>query len=36
VTVTVEAQDLAPEAGRPPPRPVALDLSLTLTESRWA
>ncbi|WP_332676618.1 tyrosinase family protein [Brevundimonas sp.] len=36
VTVTVEAEDLAPEAGRPPAQAVALDLSLTLTESRWA
>lgn len=36
VTVTVEAEDLAPESGRPPARAVALDLSLTLTESRWA
>ncbi len=36
VTVTVEAEDLAPEAGRPPAQAVALDLSLTLTEGRWA
>lgn len=36
VTVTVEAEDLAPEAGRPPAQALALDLSLTLTESRWA
>jgi len=36
VTVSVEAEDLAPEAGRPPAQAVALDLSLTLTESRWA
>lgn len=36
VTVAVDAEDLAPEAGRPPARAVALDLSLTLTESRWA
>jgi hypothetical protein len=36
VTVTVEAEDLAPEAGRPPAQAAALDLSLTLTESRWA
>lgn len=36
VTVTVEAEDLAPEAGRFAAQAVALDLSLTLTESRWA
>lgn len=36
VIVTVEAEDLAPEAGRPPAQAVSLDLSLTLTESRWA
>lgn len=36
VIVSVEAEDLAPEAGRPPAQAVALDLSLTLTESRWA
>ncbi|MGZ9099036.1 MAG: tyrosinase family protein [Brevundimonas sp.] len=36
VTVAVEAEDLDPEARRPPAQGVALDLSLTLTESRWA
>ena len=36
VRVTVETDDLAPEDNRPPPQAVALDLSLTLTESRWA
>lgn len=36
VTVAVEAEDLTGEAGRPPARAVALDLTLTLTESRWA
>lgn len=36
VTLTVEAEDLAPELNRPPAQGVALDLSLTLTESRWA
>lgn len=36
VTVSVEAEDLAPELNRPPAQGVALDLSLTLTESRWA
>jgi hypothetical protein len=36
VTVSVEAEDLAPGARRPPAQGVALDLSLTLTESRWA
>ncbi|MGZ9100100.1 MAG: tyrosinase family protein [Brevundimonas sp.] len=36
VTITVEAEDLAPEAGRPPAQAVAVDLSLTLTASRWA
>lgn len=36
VAVTVETEDLAPESSRPPPQAVALDLLLTLTESRWA
>ena len=36
VTVFVEAEDLAPDSHRPPAQGVALDLSLTLTESRWA
>lgn len=36
VIVTVEAEDLAPEANRAEAQGVALDLSLTLTESRWA
>src|SRR5690606_1207138 len=36
VTVSVEAEDLDPASGRPPAQGVALDLSLTLTESRWA
>ncbi|WP_439476758.1 tyrosinase family protein [Brevundimonas sp.] len=36
VTITVEAEDLDPGAGRPPAQGAALDLSLTLTESRWA
>jgi len=35
VTITVEAEDLDPDARRGPARGVALDLSLTLTESRW-
>lgn len=34
--VTVEAEDLSPEMNRAAARAVALDLSLTLTESRWA
>ena len=34
--VTVEAEDLSPEMNRPAAQGVALDLSLTLTESRWA
>ena len=36
VTLSVEAEDLTPELNRPPAQGVALDLSLTLTESRWA
>lgn len=36
VTITAEAEDLVPELNRPPAQGVALDLSLTLTESRWA
>ena len=36
VSVHVEAEDLEPDAGRTPAQGVALDLSLTLTESRWA
>lgn len=36
VTVSVVAEDLDPDSRRPPAQGVALDLSLTLTESRWA
>jgi len=36
VTVSVEAEDLEPDLRRPPAQGVALDLSLSLTESRWA
>ena len=36
VMVTVETEDLAPQDNRPLPQAVALDLTLTLTESRWA
>lgn len=36
VILSVQAEDLAPELNRPPAQGVALDLSLTLTESRWA
>lgn len=36
VTVSVEAEDLDPGSARPPAQGVALDLTLTLTESRWA
>lgn len=35
VTVTVEAEDLSPEVGRPPARAIGMELTLTLTESRW-
>lgn len=35
VTVSVEAEDLAPEMGRPPARALRIELALTLTESRW-
>lgn len=35
VTITVEAEDLSPEMGRPPARAVGIELALTLTESRW-
>jgi len=36
VTVSVEAEDLDPDSRRSPAQGVALDLTLTLTESRWA
>lgn len=36
VTVSVVAEDLDPDSRRPPAQGVALELSLTLTESRWA
>lgn len=36
VTVSVDAEDLDPDSRRSPAQGVALDLSLTLTESRWA
>jgi len=36
VTVSVEAEDLNAAAGRPAAQGVSLDLSLTLTASRWA
>lgn len=35
VSLTVEAEDLSPEDGRPPARMVGMELALTLTESRW-
>lgn len=35
VTVSVEAEDLSPEMGRPPARAIGIELALTLTESRW-
>ena len=34
--VTVFAEDLAPEAGRPEARAEWLELTVTLTETRWA
>jgi hypothetical protein len=36
VEVSVAAEDLAPEAGRPSAQAAWIDLELTLTESRWA
>ncbi|MEY4555945.1 MAG: hypothetical protein RL093_1064, partial [Pseudomonadota bacterium] len=35
VTISVEAEDLSPEMGRPAARAVGMELALTLTESRW-
>jgi len=36
VTVSVAAEDLLPEAGRPEPQAAWIELKLTLTETRWA
>ena len=35
VTISVNAEDLAPEMGRPAARALGIELALTLTESRW-
>lgn len=35
VTISVNAEDLAPEMGRPAARALGIELVLTLTESRW-
>ncbi len=35
VTISVNAEDLAPEVGRPAARALGIELALTLTESRW-
>lgn len=36
LAVVVETEDLAPEENRPEARAVAIELTLTLTETRWA